>query len=70
MEGGVISWEVSVEEFRDIFKETIRSLDTHESWRHTGMYVTRAYPCKTPQGGRALRVSLLDGDEWLVIEKP
>ena len=42
MHDDVFYWEVSVDEYRTIFKETIHSLDTHEAWGHTDMYVTRA----------------------------
>ncbi len=69
MHDDVFYWEVPADEYRAIFKETIHSLDTHEAWGHTGMYVTRAYPCTTVLGHKALRITLLDGDEWLVVEK-
>jgi hypothetical protein len=69
MDDGVIYLEVSQDEFRDIFKETINSLDTHEPWEHTGTFVIRAFPCTTASGQRALRVTLSDGDEWLVAER-
>ena len=69
MHDDVFHWEVSADEYRAIFKETIHSLDTHEAWGHTSMYVTRAYSCTTVSGDKALRVTLLDGEEWLVVEK-
>jgi hypothetical protein len=69
MHDDVFYWEVSVDEYRTIFKETIHSLDTHEAWGHTDMYVTRAFPCTTVLGYKALHVTLLNGDAWLVVEK-
>jgi hypothetical protein len=69
MHEDVFYWEVSTDEYRAIFKETIHSLDTHEAWGHTSMYVTRAYSCTTVSGDKALRITLLDGEEWLVVEK-
>lgn len=69
MRDDVIYWEVSADEYRAILKETINSIDTHEIWRHTGWYVTRAYPCTTVLGHRALHIVLSGGDEWLVAQK-
>lgn len=69
MQDDVFYWEVSADEYRAIFKETINSLDTHVAWGHTDMYVTRALPCTTAQGNKALHVTLLNGDAWLVVEK-